>query len=204
MMEGFVAEFRSARSDPEHSEVNAATGGNDRARDESDFAGARALGRMQVTYRLEVKANATNDDRTEIWRRIEAFNDAYTGPEEDRPLAILVSDAEDGSPRGGLFGRSYYGWLFIELLIIDASLRGQGVGTQLMRRAEEEASRRGCHGVWLDSFSFQAPGFYQRLGYEVFGVLEDYPPGDRRFFLRKRLDAGQDQRAATAGSISEK
>ena len=59
-----------------------------------------------------------------------------------------------------------------------------------MRRAEDEARRRGCRGIWLDSFTFQAPGFYQRLGYEIFGALDDYPPGDKRCFLRKRLDVG--------------
>jgi GNAT superfamily N-acetyltransferase len=147
-------------------------------------------GRTVMTHRIEMNANPSPADRAEIWRRIEAFNDAYTGPEEDRQFALLVTDEQDGSPHGGLWGRTYYGWMFIELLIIDEKLRGGGIGTELMRRAEEEARRRGCHGIWLDSFSFQAPDFYRRLGYEIFGVLDDYPPGDRRYFLKKRLDAG--------------
>lgn len=141
-----------------------------------------------MVYRIDMLADPTLADRAEIARRLDAFNDAKTGPEPDLPLALLIVDEQDGSPQGGLWGRSYYGWLFVELLIVPERLRGTGVGTELMRRAEAEAVRRGCHGVWLDSFSFQAPGFYRRLGYDVFGVVEDYPPGSSRFFLKKRLD----------------
>jgi ribosomal protein S18 acetylase RimI-like enzyme len=65
-------------------------------------------------------------------------------------------------------------------------LRGQGIGRDLMARAEQRAIALGCHSAWLDTFSFQAPRFYQKLGYEVFGVL-DYPPKHKRFFLQKRL-----------------
>jgi hypothetical protein len=52
---------------------------------------------------------------------------------------------------------------------------------------EAEAIRRGCHGAFLDTFSYQARPFYEKLGYEVFGTLEDYPPGHQRFYMRKRL-----------------
>jgi ribosomal protein S18 acetylase RimI-like enzyme len=72
-------------------------------------------------------------------------------------------------------------------LYVPDLLRGQGFGSRLLRQAEEEASRRGCTGAWLDTFSFQAPDFYRRRGYTVFGAIEDYPPGHRRYFLRKSL-----------------
>jgi ribosomal protein S18 acetylase RimI-like enzyme len=65
--------------------------------------------------------------------------------------------------------------------------RGAGIGRELMRRAEAEAVERGCLGAWLDTFSFQAPGFYERLGYSIFGRIDDYPPGHSRFFMRKSL-----------------
>jgi ribosomal protein S18 acetylase RimI-like enzyme len=57
----------------------------------------------------------------------------------------------------------------------------------LMREAEAVARENGCTGIWLDTFSFQAPGFYEKLGYTVFGTLADYPPGHSRFFLHKTL-----------------
>ena len=67
-------------------------------------------------------------------------------------------------------------------------MRGAGLGRQLLQRAEAIARERGCHGLWLDTFSFQARGFYEKLGFSLFGEIEDYPPGHSRFFLRKRLD----------------
>ena len=65
-------------------------------------------------------------------------------------------------------------------------LRGRGVGRELMDRAEVRARERGCHSAWLDTFSFQARGFYEKLGYEEFGQL-DYPPDHHRHFMQKRL-----------------
>ena len=70
---------------------------------------------------------------------------------------------------------------------VSEDLRGQGLGRELLQAAEAEARRRGCHHVWLDSFSFQAPAFYQHLGYEIFGTLEDYPASHQRVFLTRSL-----------------
>jgi GNAT superfamily N-acetyltransferase len=80
-----------------------------------------------------------------------------------------------------------YDWLFIELLFVPESLRRRGVGTELMQRAETEAVARGCHSAWLDTFEFQSRGFYERLGYALFGELRDYPNGSARYFLKKAL-----------------
>jgi len=76
--------------------------------------------------------------------------------------------------------------LFVELLFVPESLRGQGIGTDLIRRAESEAIARGCHSVWLDTFEFQARGFYERLGCTCFGELKQYPVGSR-YFMSKQL-----------------
>jgi GNAT superfamily N-acetyltransferase len=67
-------------------------------------------------------------------------------------------------------------------------LRGRGVGRELMAQAEARAVERGCHAAWLDTFSFQARGFYEKLGYEEFGTL-DYPPIHKRYFMKKLLVA---------------
>jgi ribosomal protein S18 acetylase RimI-like enzyme len=77
--------------------------------------------------------------------------------------------------------------LFISLLFVPTALRGQKLGERLMAQAEAAAANRGCTGVWLDTFSFQARGFYQRLGYDVFGEIPNYPPGHARYFMKKHL-----------------
>jgi len=74
----------------------------------------------------------------------------------------------------GLAGATYCGWLFVKYLWVSDTLRRQGVGRELMGQAEGRARERGCHSTWLDTFSFQARGFYEKLGYEEFGRL-DYP-----------------------------
>jgi GNAT superfamily N-acetyltransferase len=114
-----------------------------------------------------------------------AFNNANAGESGYRPMAFAVEDG-NGRMIGGLSGVTAYGWLFVELLFVPESLRGQGIGTELIRRAEREAIARGCHGVWLDTFAFQARGFYERLGYTCFGELKNYPTGSR-FFMSKPL-----------------
>jgi GNAT superfamily N-acetyltransferase len=114
-----------------------------------------------------------------------AFNTAQVGPGDWRTLAVLIEDA--GACVGGLWGKTSYGWLFTELLFVPTELRGRGLGADILGRAEAEARARGCRGAWLDTFEFQARGFYEQLGYRVFGELADYPPGSSRFFLQKRL-----------------
>jgi ribosomal protein S18 acetylase RimI-like enzyme len=68
--------------------------------------------------------------------------------------------------------------------------RGKGCGKALMAQAENIARANGCIGLWLDTYEFQARGFYEKLGFEVFGTLDDHPIGQKRFFLRKRLSKG--------------
>ncbi|MEI4470794.1 GNAT family N-acetyltransferase [Frigidibacter sp. MR17.24] len=103
-----------------------------------------------------------------------------------RPFAFVLRDG-DGPVQGGLWGRTAYDWAVVELLVVPEALRGQGVGRDLIARAEALARARGCRGIWLDTFGFQAPGFYQGLGYEVFGRLPENPRGHDRVFLRKML-----------------
>lgn len=114
------------------------------------------------------------------------YNESQAGSSGHRPLAVLVKD-KDGKVLGGLWGTTGWQWLFVHLLWLPETLRGTGLGRDLMHRAEAEAVARGCGNVWLDTYSFQARGFYEKLGYAVFGTLEGYPPGHRRHFLQKRL-----------------
>ena len=114
------------------------------------------------------------------------FNEIRSGtPMNYRPLAIFLSDPTTGEIVGGLWGEMYFSYLYIDLFFVPEPMRGTGLGRRLITQAEEEAVRRGCRGVWLDTFSWQARGFYEKLGYSVFGTIDDYPPGHQRFFLRK-------------------
>lgn len=115
-----------------------------------------------------------------------AYNAENGYPVDSRPVAILIENA-DGGAIGGLWGRTGYGWLFVELLALPEEMRGGGIGSRLMAAAETVARERGCVGAWLTTFTFQARGFYERLGYALFAELEDSPPGDTRMFLRKRF-----------------
>lgn len=124
--------------------------------------------------------------RNGILAPLVAYNQAKTGRTDQRPL-ILALDDSDGRVIGGLWGRTAYDWLFVELLVVPETLRGRGVGTDLLTRAEREAIARGCHSAWLDTFEFQARGFYERLGYTCFGQLADYPVGSTRYFMKKAL-----------------
>lgn len=76
-----------------------------------------------------------------------------------------------------------------KLLYVSEESRRRGWGTKLIRAPEAEAVSQGCHGAWVDSYSFQARGFYERQGYAIFGSLDNYPTGQKRFFLQKTLSA---------------
>lgn len=116
------------------------------------------------------------------------FNNRSSGYAFDgRAIVITVANPETGEILGGLWGSTAYGHLHIDMLILPEEMRGRGLGTRLMAQAEEEAVRRGCRGSYLETFDFQARGFYEKVGYSVFGQLADTPPGHTRFFLRKRL-----------------
>ena len=90
---------------------------------------------------------------------------------------------------GGLWGETNFAHLHVDLFFVPEALRGTGLGRQMLLQAEQEAITRGCRGAWLDTYSFQAHGFYERRGYAVFGIPEDYPPGQKRIFLHKVLVA---------------
>jgi GNAT superfamily N-acetyltransferase len=131
-------------------------------------------------------APATEDELATIDRALDAFNADRTGIDDSRPVGISIRDRA-GRLVGGLKGTTGLGWLHVAVLWLDKACRGRGLGAELLRRAESLAGERGCRGVCLTSFSFQAPGFYLRHGYEVFGQLDDYPPGQSLFFLRKAI-----------------
>lgn len=140
-----------------------------------------------MSVRIEFKSNPSEDERLEILEPLRAYNAAKAGDGKSEKFAFFVRDEHTDAVIGGLHGRILYRWLFIELLVLPEQARGQRTGSELMHLAENFARERDCIGVWLDTFDFQAPAFYRKLGYQAFGQLNDYPPGHQRLFFQKRL-----------------
>jgi GNAT superfamily N-acetyltransferase len=140
---------------------------------------------LPAGLRLDIEDAPKEEDVEVLPNGLEAFNErSWPGHQPWKPLAVFVRDAE--RIVAGLAGETYGGWLFIRYLWVSDGLRGQAIGSKLIRSAEQRALERGSHAAWVDTFSFQAPGFYRKQGYEPFGEL-DWSPEFKRIFLRKRL-----------------
>jgi GNAT superfamily N-acetyltransferase len=120
--------------------------------------------------------------------RLYEFNAAVTGITDGQWLAIFVRD-DDHRIVAGICGNIWGGCAEIRQFWVDEAMRRQGLGTRLLEAAEQEARRRGCRQMVLMTFSFQAPAFYARRGFEVVAVVDDHPQGYKNLLLRKRLGA---------------
>ena len=114
------------------------------------------------------------------------YNVAATGQESWYPVGFFLKSSR-GEWLGGLLGNIWGGWLHVSHLWMAAPVRRCGNGSRLLQAAEEYAIERGCFAATLETASFEARPFYEKLGYEVFAALEDYPPGHTKYYLRKRL-----------------
>ncbi len=121
-----------------------------------------------------------------IGRGLERYNIQQVGDSVYQRLCYAVQ-GPDGQTVGGAIGELYWQWFHLDLLWLKDELRGKGYGSRLLKCIEDEARKRGAKHMFLDTFSFQAPDFYTRLGYEIFGELPDFPPGHKRFFLKRDL-----------------
>ena len=138
----------------------------------------------ELAFRVDEKPTAAllarlDDGLTEHQR------DAVPGP-GFRPLAVLAH-TPDGRLCGGAAAKLNWNWLHVTTLWVEEERRRGGLGSELLARIEAEGRARGCAHAHLDTFSFQARPFYERHGYEVYGTLDDYPPGHARHYLKKDL-----------------
>ena len=122
--------------------------------------------------------------KRKICKQMGAFNKRACG-NDYRTMAITLRVGDEIV--GGLIGETYWGWLFIDSLWIAEKLRRKNFGKALIEKAESEARKRGVRNAFVNSFSFQAPGFYRKLGYREFGKLTDCPKGHTRHWLQKAL-----------------
>jgi GNAT superfamily N-acetyltransferase len=140
-----------------------------------------------VSIDIVVTASPAPEVVAKISNDLDLFNVAATDIADRMPLGVLVVDSNTGAVLGGITGRTSLGLLFIDLFFLPDELRGSGLGSRLLAAAEDEARRRGCKAGVLYTISFQAPGFYTRNGWKVFGEIPCDPPGTSRVFLSKDL-----------------
>ncbi len=114
------------------------------------------------------------------------YNIEQVGDNKFQRLCFALQDSEEEIV-GGILGEVYWEWLYVDLLWVKDKLRGQGYGHRLLTKLEDEGRKLGAKNVYLDTFSFQVPNFYKAQGYQVFGELQDFPPGHQRYFFRKEL-----------------
>lgn len=136
-------------------------------------------------YQIAIDINPSEEDIDAIVSHLIHYNELQAERERWQRLAIVVRD-DEGAIVGGLNGFTRWDWLFISHLWVDAPLRGRGYGRALVETAEQEALKRGCLHAHADTFDFQARGFYEKMGYTIFGVLEDFPKGHTRYFMHRR------------------
>jgi GNAT superfamily N-acetyltransferase len=134
---------------------------------------------------LEVTSNPNLKDETRIIEGTRGFNLKYM-PKDFKPLCVF-DRLVDGEIVAGLTGKTYWNYLDIAFLWVADSYRNQGRATAILRAAEEEAVQRGCQHALLDTFSFQARGFYEKQGYIEFGTLDHFTGEHTRHYLRKAL-----------------
>ncbi|MFD5032452.1 GNAT family N-acetyltransferase [Streptomyces sp. NPDC058405] len=132
---------------------------------------------------LGERLGTANSDRSPVMR---ALRDSPMG--EEVPLHVWLFEESTGELAGGLTGRTWARWLHVDLLWVDDRHRGARLGSRLLAEAERLALKeRGCARSRLETWDFQAPGFYQKQGYEIAGQVADYPPGVTEYILIKSL-----------------
>jgi ribosomal protein S18 acetylase RimI-like enzyme len=133
-----------------------------------------------------IRLDSDEGFKQRIRKKLEDFNIFMSrdyGHEE-----LNLNATEQGRFVGGLLGGTYWGYLYVDVLIVEESYRGAGIGSSLLSKAEEIARQRGCKHVHLDTHDFQGVQFYIKHGYRIVGELPDLPLGHKRFLMYKSLD----------------
>lgn len=145
---------------------------------------------MSKTHKVIIESEPSPGDMQLLVKGLTEFNASHANGDVPNYLLATVKNS-GGQMAGGLLGATYLGWLQIQVVWLDDSVRGHGYGSELMALAEEEALRRGCARAFVETLSFQALPFYEKCGYEVFSRLADFPPGGARYALTKNLGTEQ-------------
>ena len=136
---------------------------------------------------MQIRLENTESQKSQIiGDLIRSYNLSKREVAESEPLNLYVED-DSGELMAGLVAETFGNWLEIEYLFVKDDLRGQGIGSQLLQRAESEAKKRNCRFAFVNTYQFQAPAFYQKQGYKGVFTLKDYPYTGQRQYYQKDL-----------------
>ena len=131
---------------------------------------------------LEIERNPTEEQIEELRESLIAYNVGKHGYTDASKIGIFVRN-DDDELEGGVYAYAWGGVCELELLWVSEARRGDGLGTRLMTAVEDEARRVGCSKIYVDTFSYQAPGFYEKLGFERVGTIDEFPEGGHRYVV---------------------
>ena len=136
---------------------------------------------------MKLRLENTDSKKTqELGNLIRAYNQSKRESSKSEPLNIYVED-EQGNLLAGLAAETFGNWLEIEYLYVSEDLRGKGIGSEILNRAEQEARERKCKYSFVNTFQFQAPDFYKKHGYKEVFALKEYPYTGERYYYTKDL-----------------
>lgn len=139
-----------------------------------------------IIMNFRITDEISKEDENDILQGILEYNLARIEDKNPKELGIYFEN-ESGKKLAGLIGDTHGNWLSIKFLWVDKDIRGEKIGSKLLIQGEKIAKERGCKYVFLDTFSFQAPGFYRKHGYKEIFALEDYPITGKRYYFIKNL-----------------
>ena len=139
-----------------------------------------------IQLNFEITDAISEQDQKSIYEGLLKYNLERLEDKSPKDLGVYARD-EAGNIIAGLIGNTHGNWLSVKFLWVSESFRGSGIGSEILRQAEATAKERGCKYVFLDTFSFQAPLFYQKHGYREVFVLEEYPLTGKRYYFTKSL-----------------
>lgn len=145
---------------------------------------------MDKPYTITVEDQPDSEELEIVRAGVIDFNITRSGADDHRKLSVLLRDKEQ-TVIGGLLGGTYWEWLYVDYLWVQERTRGLGRGRALLAAAEKETIERGCHHAHPSTHSFQALGFYQKLGYRIADELPDLPAGHSKYWLLKELGQSQ-------------
>lgn len=135
---------------------------------------------------IEVLENPQQELIDYLDEKIAEFNWANWEVSERLPLAVQIKN-DQGEVIAGAAGRTFGNWLLINTLWVSDELRGQNIGSKILKEIETSGKNRGCIKSLLDTLNFQAMPFYQKHGYKTQWTQQDYPKTGCKYFMVKDL-----------------